>query len=102
MSSATPLSPEDLFHFRWLDHVRLSPDASRVVWQEGFADEQARESRAVLKLAARDGGDVRQLTDDGARSRSPEWSPDGSLIAFLLERGPVDQLAVVPASGGDA
>lgn len=101
MSSATALRPEDLFHFRWLDHVRLCPDASRLVWQEGFADEQARENRAVLKLAAREGGDVRQLTEDGARSRSPEWSPDGSLIAFLLKCGPVDQLAVVPAGGGD-
>lgn len=101
MSHATPLRPEDLYRFRWLDHVRLSPDASRLVWQEGFADEQARENRSVLKVAAREGGEVRQLTDDGARSRSPEWSPDGSLIAFLVKRGPVDQLAVVPAEGGD-
>jgi acylaminoacyl-peptidase len=101
MPSATPLRPEDLYRFRWLDHVRLSPDGARVAWQEGFADEESRENRAVIKVAPRNGGDALQLTGDGARSRGPEWSPDGGLIAFLTKRGPADQLAVVPSGGGD-
>jgi dipeptidyl aminopeptidase/acylaminoacyl peptidase len=101
MSQATPLNAEDLYRFRWLDHVRLSPDGRRVAWQEGFADREARENRSVVVVAPTDGGEARRLTADDQRSRLPEWSPDGRSIAFLVKKGAVDQLGLVPADGGE-
>ena len=52
------------------------------------------------------GGEVRQLTDGEGDDGSPAWSPDGSSIAFISDRGGSrdvqDRSAVyvVPASGG--
>ena len=52
-------------------------------------------------------GDVRQLTDGEGDDGSPAWSPDGSNIAFISDRGEErdvrDRSAVyvVPAAGGE-
>ena len=51
-------------------------------------------------------GDVRQLTDGEGDDGSPAWSPDGSSIAFISDRGGSRDIKdrsavyVVPASGG--
>jgi len=52
------------------------------------------------------GGEVRRLTDNPGPDRSPEFSPDGSRIAFamtLTENHGASQadVAVVPAAGGE-
>lgn len=96
-----PLTPQDLYRYRWVEHPRLSADGGRVAWQERWADAGARENRAVVWVASHDGGDARRLTDPEQASRAPEWSPDGSLIAYLGRRGGADQLLVVPADGGE-
>src|SRR5258708_8367983 len=41
-----PIVPEDLYRFRWIDHVRLSPDGERVAYQLGWADAEARQNRS--------------------------------------------------------
>src|SRR5438874_1852382 len=38
-----------------------------------------------LFLAAADGSDFRQLTDDATNKRSPAWSPDGRQIVYAAE-----------------
>ncbi|HKH49357.1 MAG TPA: protein kinase [Thermoanaerobaculia bacterium] len=40
-----------------------------------------------LLLIRPDGGDLRQLTNDLARDRTPYWSPDGRRILFASNRG---------------
>ncbi|HEX4214681.1 MAG TPA: S9 family peptidase [Candidatus Dormibacteraeota bacterium] len=96
-----PLTPEDLHRYRWVEHPRLSADGRWVAWQERWADPEARENRAAVWVAKRDGREPRRLTDPEQTSRAPEWSPDGSLIACLGRRGGSDQLLVVPAAGGE-
>jgi Tol biopolymer transport system component len=59
---------------------RFSPDGERIVFKR--IDEEA--AASALFTIARDGGDLRQLTDWGFGAR-PHWSPDGEWIVFMRE-----------------
>lgn len=49
---------------------------------EGYAD-----TRAHIFVVNRDGGEPEQLTDGDAQHTDPAWSPDGSAIVFVSNRG---------------
>ena len=94
-----PITADDLYRFRWVDHVRLGPDG-QIAFQLGWADLEARDNRSRLQIASLT-SPPREVTS-GKRDRAPEWSPvDGSLV-FISKRGPRDQVFMLPAGGGDA
>ena len=96
------LTPEDLYLFRWVDNVRLSPTGDQVAYQVAWADADARQNRGrVVVAAVEPGSPVRELRSDVQRDHSPEWSPDGSRIAVLSQVGAHDQLFAVGADGRD-
>jgi Tol biopolymer transport system component len=61
-----------------------SPDGSMVAFTRGNVGQ---EDVFVMRS---DGTDVRRLTDDPYRDRVPQWSPDGSRIAFRSDRPVAD------------
>lgn len=93
-----PVTADDLFQFRWVDHVRLGPDG-RMVFHLGWADAEARDNRARISVASLTAA-PNEVTS-GKRDRDPVWAPDGS-IAFVSKRGARDQVFVLPPGGGDA
>ncbi len=98
--SRPPVTADDLYRFRWVDHPRLSPDGSRLAYQLSWADEEARENRAEVLVRGLDPGSAPVRVGAGTRrDHSPEWSPDGTLLLFLSRRGARDQLLVVGADG---
>jgi len=46
--------------------------------------------------------EARQFTSSAKSERYPRWSPDGQRLAFLSNRGDVDQIYVIPRAGGEA
>jgi Tol biopolymer transport system component/serine/threonine protein kinase len=69
-----------------------SPDGSRIALTTSG-------SREDLYVLQRDDGELRQLTNDPARDRGPQWSPDGSEIAFYSNRSGTYQLWSIRPDG---
>ena len=80
---AAPITPEDLYRFRWIDHVRLAPDGERVAYQVGWADATSRQNRSRIVVRRLLDPEPIEPTGGALRDHSPEWSPDGSKIAYV-------------------
>src|SRR6266566_4471810 len=80
---AAPLTAEDLYRFRWIDHVRLSRDGERVAYQVGWADASSRQNRSRIVVRRLLDPEPIGATGGAQRDHSPEWAPDGSRVAFI-------------------
>jgi dipeptidyl aminopeptidase/acylaminoacyl peptidase len=97
-----PIGAEDLYRFRWIDHIRLSRDGERVAYQLGWADADSRQNRSRVVVRRLLESEPIEPTGGPRRDHSPEWSPDGRHLAFISRVGPADQLFVLDlAAGGD-
>src|SRR5258706_11295938 len=81
-----PIVPEDLYRFRWIDHVRLSPDGERVAYQLGWADAEARQNRSRVVVRRLLEPEPVDATAGPRRDDSPEGAPHRRPPAFLGRR----------------
>lgn len=84
----------------------FSPDGERLAVVRADGDyESAGPSATWLWTVAADGSDPRPLTDGAVHDDQPDWSPDGTTVAFSrsVVDGPplVHELMVVDAAGGE-
>jgi Tol biopolymer transport system component len=56
-------------------------------------------SQEDLYTLRSEGGELRQLTNDPFRDRGPQWSPDGSVIAFYSNRSGTYQMWTINPDG---
>jgi TolB protein len=81
------------FAFGDLNAPDISPDGTTIVFTRFDTDPE----KPTTWLMARDGTDLRQVTD--VRAWDPSWSPDGSSILFASDVGDTSQLFIVNVDG---
>ena len=97
-----PIQPEDLLAIKTVSDVQLSPDGGRVAWMLSGIDAEKDEYCTSIWVGRTDGSEAVQFTCGPGRNSAPRWSPDGSLLAFLSDRGgEAPQLYVIPVAGGE-
>lgn len=98
-----PITAQDLFRIAVVDDPRTSPDGSTVAFVVTTIDAEANEYRAAIWTVPVVGGEPRRFTSGERRDTAPRWSPDGTRLAFLSDRGGASaQLYIMPTDGGEA
>jgi dipeptidyl aminopeptidase/acylaminoacyl peptidase len=118
-----PMTIDDLMALRNVGAASISPNGSQVVfvvsaWEHpnatpakgDTAKGDKHEVRSHLWIVATDGSrPARQLTFSERGESGPQWSPDGSMIAFVSARGsapgeeaPRPQIHLLRLDGGEA
>lgn len=95
------LEPEDLMDLRALTDAQIAPDGTRIAYAVKTPDLEHNEYRSAVHLIPTAGGEARQLTAGTARDTMPRWSPDGTQIAFISDRGGSAQLYVTTPDGAE-
>ena len=96
------ITSEDLLAWKIANDPRMAPDGTRVVCTLTIVDEAAKGYQTHLWIVPVGSGQPWQLTTARARETGPRWSPDGSRVAFVSDRGGAKQVHVIPAAGGEA
>ena len=99
----SPFTADDIYSFRWVDHVRLAPAGDRVAYVVRRADRDAVDYRSqiLIRGTGADGTTLVQATA-GPKDGSPEWSPDGRRLAFAGRKGSANQVFVLDPAAGDS
>jgi dipeptidyl aminopeptidase/acylaminoacyl peptidase len=97
------MTADDLFRIQWVSDARLSPDGRTVAFTVTRLDAEADDYRSTIWTAPAEGGPPRQFTNGGGKDSAPRWSPDGTRLAFLSDRGGgKPQVFLIDAAGGEA
>ena len=101
------LTAMDLMKINGVSAPRISPDGSRVAYTVSEVRmEKEKEWKTVTQIwvVPTNGGKARQYTRGDKSASAPEWSPDGTMLAFLTDREKDGerQVWMMMADGGEA
>ena len=104
---AGPLTPEQIVDLRMVNSAVMAPDGGTVVYTvsvpRGESEDPGRRHEEIHAVTV-DGGISRRLTHAPGRAAGPDFSPDGTTLAFLAKRGDDEhtQIYLLPLAGGEA
>ncbi len=93
---------QDFLAMSSLSSPRMSPDGAQIVYVFGLKEKWDSPANYNLWLISTDGTNRFQLTNSDKSDSNPQWSPDGSKIAFLSDRSGKSQVHVISLSGGES
>jgi dipeptidyl aminopeptidase/acylaminoacyl peptidase len=93
---------EDALATKQIGAPQFSPDGKRIAYTISEWDKEENRRVSHIWLVSSDGGPTTKLTTGDKGETSPQWSPDGSNIAFLADRDKGIQVWVIPVDGGEA
>jgi len=97
-----PLTPEAAINTHFLTDLQLSPDGTHLAFVVSEAPKGEQRAQHIWMYDKRTDA-VRQFTYSKKSETSPRWSPDGSQLAFLSNRGGDEQqIYLMSGSGGEA
>ncbi|MBN1449248.1 MAG: S9 family peptidase [Bacteroidetes bacterium] len=99
-----PMSAETLWKLKRVGGLSLSPDGGTAAVVVTSYDIKKNKGNGDIWLLSVSDGTAKHFTTGPSTEGGPEWSPDGSMIAFTAKRDEDEraQLYVIPTSGGEA
>jgi dipeptidyl aminopeptidase/acylaminoacyl peptidase len=108
MTTPRKLTADDLWTFKEMDTIALSPDGRRVAFVIHSLDKEKNERHSKIYLLQLDEqghavGEPRQLTSGVKNDTNPAWASDSRRLLFLSDREEEkNQLWLIDADGGEA
>jgi len=98
------ITAKDLYRFQLITDCQISPDGHHVVFCVQRVDKKTEKKYSNLWIAPTDRGRAHQFTYGDQSDSQPKWSPNGSEIAFISNRGAEKQpqIHTIPLHGGEA
>jgi dipeptidyl aminopeptidase/acylaminoacyl peptidase len=93
---------EDLYRFKSISDVHISPDGNSVVYVLAGTDLPRAKRVSHVWMMDIDGQHQRQLTSNAKGENSPAFSPDGKSLLFISSRDGAPNLYILPLKGGEA
>ncbi|MDQ0255686.1 dipeptidyl aminopeptidase/acylaminoacyl peptidase [Evansella vedderi] len=91
---------EDLYSFKGVGEVQISPDGSNIVYVVQHVDKKEDKFLTNIYMKDLNSHDTKQLTFSG-KDKGPIFSPDGKKIAFVSTRTEKNQIYILPLDGGE-
>jgi dipeptidyl aminopeptidase/acylaminoacyl peptidase len=97
-----PFTVEDLYRHQHIGEVSCHPDASAAIFTVRSINKNEDKYVSCIWSCDLTTGAMQQLSRGPGQDQSPVWSPNGSQLAFLSDRGGAPQVHVLPHSAGEA
>lgn len=99
---ANYVTKESLFEIQSITNPILAPNEKEALFIRTQLNEKENNYNAHLFHIDLETGESAQWTYGNERVSSPQWSPDGKQVAFLVKRNEKQQLYILNSRGGEA